>query len=386
MMRGMHTNRAVWLVAAAAMLIVLIWQSVTVHFNYGGNWSGLYYIGNRWALPPALSTEQNLVFDNPGYDGGFYHLVAHDPWLTRGFSRFVDNPNLRWRRMLIPVLAHIVAFGSDQRIHACYIGVHLLFVFAGAFWLAGFCALFGLSPRWGFAFLAIPSVLVSIDRLTIDTALAALTIGFVYFACKGNYMRALVLLAFCPLARETGCLLTTGSAWESMSKREWRRTAFSLLSAFPFLLWCLFILSKSPHDGTQWLSLPLAGILRRTFHPLQYAITGRWVAAAAFLDYLALIGAWIALALVLRFALKRRSGLLERCSYVFAFAVIWLGKADIWDGAYEFGRTMSPLFILLGLLAVREKNRWLLLPLVCTLPRVILQYEPQIRGIVRCIL
>lgn len=312
MIRRMQKNRVIWLVAASATLVVLFWQSVTVHFNYGGNWSGLYDIGNRWALPPALSAEQNLVFDNPGYDGGFYHLVAHDPWLTRGFSNFVDNPNLRWRRMLVPVLAYLTAFGSDQRIHGCYIGINLLFIFAGAFWLASFCALHGLSVQWGFAFLAIPSVLVSIDRLTIDTALAALTIGFIFHACKGHSIRSLALLALCPLARETGLLFTAGSAWEHAGKHEWRKVAYSFMSAFPFLLWCLFVSSRSPHDGTHWLSLPLVGILRRTFHPLQYAITGRWVAAAAFLDYLALIGVWIVLAVVVRFALKRRFGKIGR--------------------------------------------------------------------------
>lgn len=379
----MHSNRAAWLIAASATLIVLVWQSVTVHFNYGDNWSALYYIGNRWPLPPDLSNEKILIFNNPGYDGVFYHLVAHDPWLTRGFSNFVDNPSLRWRRILTPVLAHAAALGADRRIHACYIGVNLLFIFAGAFWLAAYCAFHGLSPGWGLAFLAVPSVLVSIDRLTIDTSLAALTVGFILFACKGKYLRSLAVLALCPLARETGLALTAGRAWEHLSNREWRKMALAFLSALPFLFWCGYVFWNTTRDGTHWLSFPFAGIVHRTFHPFQYAITGRWVALAACLDYLALIGMWIALAFAVRLALKRRFGLLESCIYSFAFAVLWLGKADIWDGAYEFGRTMSPLLILLGLLAVRQRNFWLLLPMVCALPRIFLQYEPQIRGIIR---
>jgi hypothetical protein len=84
--------------------------------------------------------------------------------------------------------------------------------------------------------------------------------------------------------------------------------------------------------------------------------------------------------------LKRRIGLLECSTYIFAAGAVWLGKADIWDGAYEFGRTMSPLFISLGLMAAREHNRWLLLPAACVLPRIFLQYEPQIRGIIRSLI
>ena len=383
MMPRMQNNRAILFVAVSAALMVLIWQAATVHGNYGGNWSGLFYTGNRWALPPDLSAEKNLIFDNPGYDGQFYHLVAHDPWMERGFSSFADNANLRWRRILIPVLAFIAARGEDEKIHASYIGVHLLFVIAGVYWLAGYCSFCGLRPFWGFAFLAIPSVLVSIDRLTIDTALAALAIGFIFYASKDDSMPSFALLTLCPLARESGLFLTAGTAWDHASRREWRRLAVSLASILPFLLWSLYVRANSFSDGTPWLSLPFVGIVRRTFHPLQYAITGRWVAVAAILDYAALIGVWIGLVIVARMALKRRFGLLERCAYVFALGALCLGKADIWSGAYEFGRTMSPLLIMLGLMAVRDKQRRLLLPLLFVLPRVLLQYDPQVRGIIR---
>jgi hypothetical protein len=76
-------------------------------------------------------------------------------------------------------------------------------------------------------------------------------------------------------------------------------------------------------------------------------------------------------------------GVLENSAYVFAIAAIWLGKADIWGGAYEFGRTLSPLFIMLGLLAIRDKTRFFLAPVICILPRILLQFEPQMRGILR---
>jgi hypothetical protein len=374
------------MVAASATLLVLVWQSITVRFNYEGNWSALYSVGNLWPLPPELSGEKIFVFRNAGYDGGFYHLVAHDPWLARGFSKYVDNPSLRWRRILVPAMAYLAAFGADERVHACYIGINLLFIFAGAFWLASYCEFHALKPVWGLAFLAIPSVLVSIDRLTVDTALASLTIGLILYACKGKYVRSLALLALCPLARETGLLLTAGRAWEQASNREWRRVALSLASMIPFLLWCFFLFRNAPQDDTHWFAPPFAGILQRTLHPLQAPITGRWVALAACLDYLALVGIWIALAFAARFALKRRFGLLESCIYTCSFAVLWLGKADIWNGAYEFGRTLSPLLILWGLQAVRLRNFWLLTPLGCALPRIFLQYEPQIRGIGRHIL
>ncbi len=371
-------------VGAAALLLVLSWQALVVHYSYQGNWSGLFYIGNRWPLPPALASDNARIFhDDPGYDGVFYHLAAHDPWLARGFWRFADNPNLRWRRILVPAFAWLAALGTDSHIHAAYIAVNLLFVFLGALWLARYCRSQSTGSLCGLGFLAIPSVLVSMDRLTIDTALAALTLGVFSYAAEGKAARSLALLVFCPLARETGLCLTAGEGLDALRTRRWGRLLWIAASALPFLVWAGYLFRNLPRDGTPWLSWPFAGIIRRTVHPLVYPVTGRGIALAATLDYLALLGIWAAIFLAAYLVATRKSGALEYSVYSFAFAALWLGKADIWAGAYEFGRTMSPLLILFGLISIRDRNGWFLLPLGCVLPRVLLQLEAQVMAILR---
>jgi hypothetical protein len=371
-------------VGACTLLLVLAWQAATVRHNYGGNWSALFYIGDRWPLPPELASDGVRVSrDDPGYDGVFYHLVAHDPWFTRGFSRFADNARLRWRRILIPGLAHLAAAGNDSRIHASYICVNLVFVFLGAWWLALYCLSQNCRPVYGLGFLLIPSVLVSMDRLTIDTALAALTVGFCVYAGREKRMTSAALLALCPLARETGLCVTAGKAFFDLRNREWKGALATAGTTIPFFIWAGVVLRNTPADGTNWLGWPFEGILRRTLHPLVYPVTGRWVAAAALFDYLALLGIWVALIEAGYFVVKKRFGLLESCAIACALASIFLGKADIWSGAYEFGRTLSPLLILLGLYAIRERDRLFLVPLALSLPRILLQLEPQLRWIMR---
>jgi hypothetical protein len=371
-------------VGAGALLLVLAWQAATVHYNYGGNWSALFYIGDRWPLPPELASDGVRVFRNdPGYDAVFYHLVAHDPWLSRGFSRFADNASLRWRRILIPGLAYLAALGTDGRVHASYICVNLVFVFLGAWWLTRYCLSHNSRAACGLGFLAVPAVLVSMDRLTIDTALAALLIGLLVHADESRNWRSVALLALCPLARETGLCLNAGQALADFRNRSWKRAAAAIASTIPFFIWAGFVMHRTPIDGTSWLGWPFEGILRRTMHPLVYPITGKWVAAAATFDYLALLGIWVALLQAGYLALKGKSGPLESCTLTFALAAIFLGKADIWSGAYEFSRTMSPLLILLGLHAVREKNLLFVMPVMLSLPRILLQLEPQLRAMLR---
>ncbi len=363
--------------------MTLGWQAATVHFNYNGEWSALFQIGDRWPLPPQLAGEAYVHRNSAGYDGVFYHMVAHDPWLARGFSSYTDNASLRWRRILTPALAHTIVAGVDAHIHFAYILVNLFFVFLGTLWLARYSNVLGLPSISGVAFLAVPSVLVSMDRLTVDTALAAFAVGFIFYHSQNRSWAATIVLALSPLARETGLALAAGQAWFSLRDRNWRLIFLTLISILPFVAWSTFVFFHTYADGTRWLGLPFFGIVLRSLHPLQYPVTGRWVAAAAAFDYLALIGVWIAIILAFRLAIRRSLDITSLCIYSFTLGALCLQKADIWAGAYEFGRTMSPLLILLGLTAMRERKFCFLLPLVFNLPRILLQLEPQIRGILR---
>src|SRR5207249_4030061 len=63
------------LVAALCVLAVFGWQALVVHYDYGGNWTGLYCIGDRFARPPQLHEPLWLFSSSYGYDGQWYHLI-----------------------------------------------------------------------------------------------------------------------------------------------------------------------------------------------------------------------------------------------------------------------------------------------------------------------
>jgi hypothetical protein len=54
---------------------------------------------------------------------------------------------------------------------------------------------------------------------------------------------------------------------------------------------------------------------------------------------------------------------------IFAF----LAKEDIWLHAYAFARTLSPAFLFLGFLALRDRRPILALPWALVAPRVLYQ-------------
>jgi hypothetical protein len=91
------------------------WQWATVTANYGGNWTALFCTGAVQQHPPLAASERVYLFANStGYDGQFYHYVAHDPMMRSDLKSYIDDPGLRYRRILIPLLAYGIATGRSQ--------------------------------------------------------------------------------------------------------------------------------------------------------------------------------------------------------------------------------------------------------------------------------
>ena len=373
-------------VAAIAVLCAAAWIVLNVAGNYGGHISGVFYTGSKRALPPELDGSHTYrVKDETGYDGQFYRLVAHDPLIRRGFSAFVDNASLRWRRIGVPGLAAILSFGNDGVVDFVYVAILLAFVMLGAYWLAQYAQQQQWASAWGLTFLLIPAVAVSLDRMTIDLALAALTIGLVQSsASPGRRWAIYAILCAAPLVRETGLLLV--GAWNlySAMRRDWRATTLGAACAVPAVIWWIYVYGHTPPDGTPWFSrYPFSGIIGRTIQGVQAPVSTLWLRAASAFEELALAGIWLALVLSFYLVWKRRFGLLEITAVVFALFAATLGKFDIWESAYAAGRTMSPLLIVLGLLALRDRKPLFLFPLLLVLPRIALQYEAQVREVFR---
>src|SRR5579862_780128 len=155
--------------AVGAMALVFSWQWATVQANYGGNWSALYCTGARLGVPSRLAAEHIYEFPGSfGFDGQMYHYVAHDPLIrTPDLKAAVDAPWLRYRRILVPGLAYMLALGRANWVDPAYFALVLIFIGAGVYWSVECSQALGRSPAWGLLFLLMPATLISMDRLVL---------------------------------------------------------------------------------------------------------------------------------------------------------------------------------------------------------------------------
>lgn len=363
------------------------WQALTVRYHFSGNWTALFCTGDQFPqLPHALAFEHVHRFSHSsGYDGQFYHQMAHDPFLARGFFRDFDDPRFRYRRILVPAIAWSIAAGQDRFIDSAYFLVILGCVFLTVFWTSRLGSQFyGVHPAWGTVALLIPAVVVSLDRMTVDVALVALTAGVVYFLAQSRWGAVAALCAAASLVRESGLLLPAGVlVWAAIHRRI-RQAALMTISAIPTFAWYLWIAQRLPTHGAELLSpIPFLGLVRRILTPNSYAFGPMVNLLATVLDYAALAGIIVAVfycAIRVRDFRDRPEGYV---AFAFVALVAVVSTPAVWVETYSFTRGFSPLILLVGFDALRRRAPWGALPLVLTAPRVGLQIGSQILDVVR---
>jgi hypothetical protein len=361
-----------------------LWQFATVHFNYAGNWTALFNTAPGWPRPGFLASETIYTFPagSLGYDGQMYHFIAHDPLMRRGAVTAMDDPALRYRRILVPALAWIVALGRDSAVHAAYVAVILAFVFLGVYWLARAMENRGLHPAWGLMFALTPAALVSMDRMTIDVALAALVAGFaVYSGDQEPRWKLLLILVCAALARETGLLLTAGYGVFLVSRRRFADLLWTAATVLPAMLWYLYVSNHTPPEPLAGIGslVPFAGWIQRVAHSVVYPLPRSQALAAVELDYIALAGVALMLGHAVWLAWARRWNARAAAIYVFAAAVIFLGSRSVWEDAFGFGRVVTPLMVLLAVEDARPRLAFA--PMALIDARIGLNFLKQIIGV-----
>lgn len=366
------------------MAIMLAWQALTAHYSYGDNWTALFYSGELFPPPAELKSEHIYRFPGPGYDGQFYHYIAHDPLMTRNFAKSIDAPRLRYRRIFVPAVAFALALGHDRAIDFACVAAFALSVFLGAYWLSRFAVSHGLPATWGLLFCLAPAVLISADRLTVDAALAACCTGFALYLWERKDYKLFAVLTAAALVRETGLLLTAACVLFLVGTRDFRRAILFSTAVIPAACWYLFVELHTTPGGESFISPALfAGFIHRILSPFPYPFSGLIVPILRISDLLALVGIGAALVWGLYRAFGHAWTPVTVAIWLFAILTVTLSNGDAWLEVYAFGRTLTPLILLSVLDGLAIGSMLPVCAMLALDPRIGFQFGAQILNIVR---
>jgi hypothetical protein len=349
------------------------WQALTVHYNYGGNWTALFCHGSDHPLPKSLAWEHIYVFPNSGgYDGQSYHYVAHDPLCRTDICRAVPDPALRYPRILVPALVQMFALGRQEWIDASFFVVNLGFLFLGAYWLAQLCP----HPMWAVLYVLTPASVASLDRMLMDLAATTLCLGFAVYLKSGSTWKLWGIIAAAAVCREAGFVLFAGYAVYLLAKRQYGRTALFATALIPSLCWLWWVRTNVPGaTGGLPTPMPLWGIISAEVYPRHYEYAAVFIRS---LEVLQLAGLVLGMALALREGRRAISDPIKAACFLWAFMGLMMHQG-FYDDPYAGARVFTPMMLFQFL----SGERWSGVPLLAASPRVWLQLGLQVLGILR---
>jgi hypothetical protein len=370
-------------VAATGLLLIVLSSAATVHVNYHNQWTGLFCIGDRFPLPPQLRANSYVHPNSYGFDGQFYRDIAHDPFNQRGFGRYIDDPRLRYERILLPILANFLALGRDAWIDCVYIGLEWFSAFLGVYWVSRFAQSQERSAWWGATYLALPCTLIALDRMLSDLPFTTLCVGFSYFAYRRKFGGMLITATLACLAREMGILLVGGYTAYLLWHRHLRKAIIFAGALIPFAAWWLIEshLTLGAHLPYVCCSYPGSAIFDALRAQFPSALVPALVRSSDILSLLSFV-----ICAILLWSVGRRAS-------AGTAAAVWAGAGFVFlsvmasctpnsfDHVYDYGRQYSPLLVVLLFAAIEQRRAILLAPIAFMTLRVSLQVFPQAAAI-----
>jgi hypothetical protein len=350
--------------------------------NYGGNWTALFRTGDRRPLPPGIPGKVYVFKNSQGYDGQFYHYVAHDPLALNGLWKYVDDPVKRYARILVPGLANLIAGGQSTYIDKAYYVIVAMSLFFGTFWAGQWAMLHHMHPAWGLGFLLLPGTLISLWMMTVEIALLALTIAFAYYWRTGHQAGLYVALLLSALCREMGAILLAGFCLWCVLRKSYLKSLAFATALIPTAIWYVYIHTAIPGASSiipYWLmSQPGTGMIRAFMKPAAYQTAADILPLIRFLDMLSIMGMTILFFVTLRWLWVFPKSPITLSAGLHIGLGIVVNNSFFWRIPLGYTRPFSTLFVLLGLQcltpAPSAKEKWITLAailVVCL--RVLLQ-------------
>jgi len=291
----------------AAPLAMLVFGLMTMPIlaRHGFDLSALIHAGSRYVDPANLTSPILVAPGADGYDGQFYYRLALAPFdlHPKAFGITLDSPPWRMQRILYPLLAWGVSFGTAAFVPVALFAVNLLGLAAVAFFAVRLTRRLELSAVTPLAVLLWPGFFVALSHDTTEIVATAFLVAALdaYFAGRLALYAALGVLA--TLTRETSILVFGGIVCfeiapllRRLAPASWRRLLICGVAPVSFLAWreaMNLLWGQTPQAGGAgnigWPLVGAATMLRDTIfggrvfvlaHGLNIAIT-TYVAGSA---------------------------------------------------------------------------------------------------------
>lgn len=340
----------VTLVAALAWTLLV---AVVARTRYGSDVRAFLVIGEQMQLPPAFAAIPTV--GPTGYDGATYAALATDPLLRRLDTRHdLDAPSYRATRILVPLLAWLLAFGHAP---AAIVFYQLLCwgLAVGAVWvLARWLADEDRSPWWALLAAGGAGMATVVLRSTPDGAALFFMLAALWLHARGHRRLALGVAVLAVLTRETSILVAFAIAADELRRRRLAAVAaFAAVPAAAAVGWQLYlrhVLGSAFNSGSGVFSWPFAWLPHKLAVVLQGGVWWEEVFGTA-----AIVATAVALFTVASRPSRWRAA--ELAFLAFAGMGLFLGYT-VYCETWAYARALIAVPFLAALIGERQAVPW----------------------------
>lgn len=253
-------------VIAIAVVLAMAWP--VLFASHFGSVSALLLAARGGPTSPVIAHDfpDARWFPPPGHDGQQFYAVARDPFHPKATARHLDPPERRYRRILFPLLAWLIAPGNGAPLVIALAAVSVVGVLVGAIALSRFPD----GPWWLPLSLPLsPGIMVSLSLSLSDALATGLVLAAYAAAFRRRWRWAVVVLVLAVLTRET--TLVAAVCLACWPRVNWRtRAAVAGVPALVLAAWSAvasaLVGDRQSGAGSGEFALPFTGWLHGVSH------------------------------------------------------------------------------------------------------------------------
>jgi hypothetical protein len=242
---GALRPRTALLCAAIPSLLLAAFLTAGMWARFGGNPTALFYFGDDFSKGALLPADP-VVRVGSGYDGQFYYRIALAPFLPieqalggppSETAPGIDAPAYRYRRILPPLSARLLALGRVEALPWTFPLLNVLALGLGVLCTIRLFEAFGWSGALGLAYALIPGLVFAASRNLCEGAATAVLAAALLAIVRRRRVLTVVLLTAAHLAHEATLAVSIGHCAAWCLRRQWRDAALAAVPIALALAW-----------------------------------------------------------------------------------------------------------------------------------------------------
>lgn len=340
------------------LILIAVVASVSFVRNYArhfdNNLSGFACIGDEFPNP-YMRDDVFVNSNSSGYDGQFFFVSAHDPFLVGIGHRYLDAPAYRSQRLSYPLLVWILSLGRHDLIPLMMIVVNVAAIVLSLIYLMMLFRAGNNGIFWAMLIVFNGGMMLSLARDLSEPVSVAFLLAAMFYHLEKKPYWAILFMSLAVLGRELLILIPAFFALDYLIKGVWKSMLVWCIPGLVFAGWQTYVffrIGELPQlAGGGNFGFPLLGI-KNYLEQLWQSDSNKW-------EWRFAISVLVFVVFSLFTALSSKQFKVPVIRVILLiFCVMPMFFSDlIWAEPWSYGRVMLPQIALFMTYTAMEKPR-----------------------------